>query len=315
MELKDLRCFVAVAEELHFGRAAARLHISAPPLTQRIKQLERELGVLLFHRTKRSVAISAAGAALLDEARLLLLHADSLVTTVHRAARGDAGHLRAGLIGSAVFLQGRNLQTEISRKLPGVRLVWHELSSVDQIQAIRQRRLDLGLVNTPIAHEGIALGFPIREPLAVAVPASHPLAKRTSVPLRNLRNEVFVLGARHLSPGFYDRIISACDAAGFSPTIDHQAGHMLTYLSLVAIGAGVSLVPSSMANAGLAGVRFLRIQGTAPYAEISLAWNPDDKSPMLARVLELFRLHVQRAPSSARHASSRGATHRRAGAQ
>jgi DNA-binding transcriptional LysR family regulator len=113
-----------------------------------------------------------------------------------------------------------------------------------------------------------------------------------------LSNEVFILGARHLSPGLYDRVISACDAAGFSPDVDHQAGHMMTYISLVAIGAGVSLVPASMAKAGMAGVTFVRLKGNVPYSEVSLAWSPANPSPVLARVLQLLKARYSRRGSS-----------------
>jgi DNA-binding transcriptional LysR family regulator len=289
MDLRDLRYFVAVAEELHFGRAAARLRISPPPLTQRIKALEQELDVLLLRRTKRSVALTAAGSALLVEARRLLIQADGLAATVHRAARGEIGHLRAGVVGSAIFSQARDVQATLARLLPDVRLVWHEMSSVEQMESLRDNRLDLGLVTASTAPEGVVLGRTIREPLVVALPSTHPLASRSTIALQMLRDEVFILGARHLSPSLYDRVISACAAAGFSPHVDHQAGHMMTYISLVAIGAGISLVPASMAKAGMAGVTFVRLKGPVPYSEVSLAWNPHNVSPVLARVLELLK--------------------------
>lgn len=295
MELRDLRCFVAVAEELHFGRAAARLHISPPPLTQRVKALEAELGALLFKRNKRSVAITAAGAALLVEARRMLAQADALVTTVHRAAQGESGHLRVGVMGSVIFSHGKSLQATMRAQLPDVRLIWHELSSVEQVQSIRDNRLDLGFVNTPIEHEGIMIRRALREPLVAALPATHPLAGRRSIPLRALRDEVFIHSTRRTSTGFYDRFIAACNAAGFSPIIDHQAGHMLTYISLVAIGAGVTVVPASMAKTGLDGVAFVRIEGNAPYTEISVAWHPDNASPVLARALQLLDVLQSRA--------------------
>lgn len=304
MELKDLRYFVAVAEELHFGRAAARLHISPPPLTQRIKALEQALGVLLLKRTKRTVTLTAAGATLLGEARRLLVQAEGLAVTAQRAARGETGHLRAGVVGSAIFSQARDVQATLARRLPDVRLVWHELSSVEQMESLRENRLDLGLVTTAIAQEGVVLGRTIREPLVVALPSNHRLAARAAIPLQMLSNEVFILGARHLSPGLYDRVISACDAAGFSPDVDHQAGHMMTYISLVAIGAGVSLVPASMAKAGMAGVTFVRIRGPVPYSEVSLAWNPDNPSPVLARVLDLLNARVAPRGTTSRRPSS-----------
>lgn len=203
--------------------------------------------MFLFHRTKRTVAITEAGVLLLDEARQLIGQANALAPKLRRAARGEIGSLRVGVIGSAIFSQARDLQAEMSKRLPDVRLVWHELSSVAQVEAIRDNRLDLGFINTPIEHEGVTLGQPFRESLVAVMASTHPLARRPSIPLKALKDELFIMGARHLSPGYYDRFISACDAAGFSPNVDHQVGHMFTYISLVSIGAGVSLVPTSMA--------------------------------------------------------------------
>jgi DNA-binding transcriptional LysR family regulator len=286
MELRDLRYFIAVAEELHFGRAAARLHISPPPLTQHIKRLEAMLDVSLFNRTKRSVALTPGGAALLVHARQLLAQADSLANIVQRASLGEAGYLRTGVIGSSIFSNARTLQALLAKRLPDVRLVWHELSSREQIEAIQRDRLDLGFIITPIDHEGLVVRAAIREPLVVVVPSSHPLAVRKSIRLESLKHEAFVLCPRHVSPGYYDRFISACNAAGFSPNVVHHAEHMLTYIGLVALGAGVSIVPASMIHSGIAGVSFLKILGTHPYSEVSLVWKPDNDSPVLARVLQ-----------------------------
>jgi DNA-binding transcriptional LysR family regulator len=295
IELRDLRYFVVLAEELHFARAAKRLHISPPPLTQRIKKLEAETGVLLFHRTKRTVALTAAGLVLLEEARRLLQHASRVTPILHRAARGETGSVRVGVVGSAIFSHARNLQARMSRNLPDVRLIWHELSSVAQIESIRENQLDVGLLNTPIEHEGVALGQPLRESLVAVMSTSHALAKRTTIDLSALRNELFIVGARHLSPGYYDRFISACNVAGFSPNVDHQAGHLFTYISLVSIGAGVSLVPASMADAGLAGVSYVRIRGSPLTSEVSLAWSKLNPSPIVLRVLRIMQ-----SPSMAR---------------
>jgi DNA-binding transcriptional LysR family regulator len=312
MELRDLRYFVVLAEELHFGRAARRLSISAPPLTQRIKRLEAEVGVLLFKRTKRSVAITAAGVVLLVEARHILQQANGIVPALRRAARGETGTLRVGVIGSAIFSWARVVQEAMADRLPDVHVVWQELSSVAQVDALRQGRLDLGLVNTPIEHAGIKVGRPIREPLVAAMSVDHRLAGRRSIALEALRDEVFVVGARHLSPGYYDRFISACNAAGFTPNVDHQAGHMFTYISLVAIGAGVSLVPRSMASAGFTGVAYVRIANPALFVEVSPAWDPANPSPVLRRALTLLdfgseAFHARRrAPRIARATRPRG---------
>lgn len=279
---------MVLAEELHFTRAAARLHMSPPPLTQRIKKLEAQTGVLLFHRTKRAVALTPAGLVLLDEARKLLQQASHVAPMLQRAARGEAGSIRVGVAGSAIFSHAKRMQREVSKHLPEVRLIWHELSSVEQIESIREKRLDVGLLNTPIEHRGVALGQPLREPLVAVMSTTHRLASRSTIELKALRDEVFIVGARHLSPGYYDRFISACNVAGFAPNVDHQAGHLFTYISLVSIGAGVSLVPASMADAGLAGVSYVRIRGSPLTSEVSLAWSKTDPSPVTTRVLRVM---------------------------
>ena len=288
MDLRDLRSFLLVAEELHFARAAQRLHISPPPLTQRIKALEQQMGVLLFKRTRRSVALTAAGASLVEAARRLVHDAEQLPATVQRAARGETGQLRAGVSGSALFSQARELQALVASALPDVRIVWHELSSVEQLELLQQNRIDLALVSTAVAFQGLAVARTIREPFVVAMPSSHRFAAHRAIALERLKDEIFILGHRHLSPAAYDRVISACNTAGFSPIVDHQVGHLMTYISLVAIGAGVALVPVSMAKAGMAGVNFVRIKGKAPYSEVSLAWNTSNLSPLVGKVLELL---------------------------
>jgi len=293
MELRDLRAFVAVAEELHFARAAARLHVSPPPLSQRIKALESEIGVSLFTRSKRSVVLTAAGSVLLTEARRLCSRADELPQLTRRAARGETGELRAGVVGSAIYSQARALVADIAREVPDAHLVWRVLSSVEQIQAIRENRLELGLINTPIDHDGLVVRSLLRERLVVVMPATHRYARRASIPLRLLKDEIFVVGERHLAPSYYDRVIGAFNAAGFSPIIEHQPQSIIAYIGLVAIGVGLSIVPASLARLGLAGVAFVRIEGKVPLSELSLAWDPSNSSPILARAL---RLMLAKAP-------------------
>lgn len=288
MDPSDLRAFLAVAEELHFGRAATRLHITPPPLTRHIQRIERELGARLFDRTKRSVAITAAGKVLVEQARHLLALVESLPGQVQRAARGETGILRTGVISTALFSQARKLQTAIRRSLPDVRVAWHVLSSSEQVHAIRLDRLDLGFVNTPIEHEGLLLRRVLREPLVAALPSTHRLAARTSIPLLALKDEIFIVATRERVPSFYDRFISSCHAAGFEPKLEHQRQTMVSFLGLVAIGAGVSVVPASMMKVAVEGATFVRLQGAAPYSELSVAWSPKNAAPVLARALTLL---------------------------
>jgi DNA-binding transcriptional LysR family regulator len=291
MNLRSLRCFLAVAEELHFGRAAKRLALSQPPLTQHIKNLELELGVSLFHRTKRSVRITEAGTALLDESRRLIAQADGLRHIAQRADKGRSGYLRAGFITSSVFTETRKLYARMSRGIPGVTVMWQEMNSSEQIEALREDKLDIAFLHTPAEIAGLSAHTIVREPMVMAVPDTHRLARRRQAGLAEFASDDFVLPLRHMSPIFYDSIIAACRAVDISPTIPpHQPRNLLTILSLVSVGAGVSVVPNTLAKAGFPGVTFMRIRGEAPINEVSALWRPDNRSPVLARALRALDL-------------------------
>ena len=287
MDARDLNAFLAVADELHFGRAAARLNITPSPLTRQIQRIEAALGARLFARTKRTVRLTAAGAHLVGEARHLLALAESLPGRVQRAERGDSGVLRAGVISAALLSQADRLQRAMRRSLPDVRIAWSVLSSAEQVAALRQDRLDLGFVHTPIEHEGLVVRGVLREPLIVALPSGHPLARRQAVPLRALRDETFIVAPRERVPSYYDRFIAACHAAGFEPRLEHQRQTLVSFVALVAIGAGVTVVPASVRRIALAGVSYVRLTGAVPPSELSVAWHPRNASPVLARALRL----------------------------
>jgi DNA-binding transcriptional LysR family regulator len=293
VNLRSLRCFLAVAEELHFGRAARRLNLSQPPLTQHIKALEAELGATLFHRTKRSVRITEAGSALLDEARRLVGQADGLRNVVQRADKGRSGYLHAGFITSSVFTDARKLYARLSRGVPGVTVMWQEMASSEQIEALHEDKLDIAFLHTPAVHRGLTAEIIVREPMVMAVPDGHRLAGRRQAPLSEFAMDDFVLPLRHISPIFYDSIIAACHAAGISPVIPpHQPRNLLTILSLVSVGAGVSVIPGTLAAAGFPGVSFMGIKGEPPVSEVSALWRPDNRSPVLQRALAALKLGV-----------------------
>ncbi|WP_425068618.1 LysR substrate-binding domain-containing protein [Reyranella sp.] len=299
MNLRSLRCFVAVAEELHFGRAAKRLALSQPPLTQHIKNLELEIGALLFHRTKRSVRITDAGTALLDEARRLIAQVDGLRHVVQRAHEGRSGYLRAGFITSSVFTEIRNLYSKISRGVPGVTVMWQEMSSSEQIEALHEDKLDIAFLHMPTPHPDLVTRTIVREPMLMAMSDVHRLAGRRRVRLSEFAGDDFVLPLRHMSPIFYDSIIAACRAAGISPTIPpHQPRNLLTILSLVSVGAGVSVIPGTLAAAGFPGVAFKPLLGEAPINEVSVVWRADNRSPVLARALQALGLARTRSASA-----------------
>ena len=287
MDLRELRCFVAVAEELHFGRAAMRLHISQPPVTQSIKRLEESLGVQLLIRTKRYVQLTPAGAALLQEARRILMQTDDIQRRVEEAEQGDTGSLRAGFIATTVFTDARNRYLRMIAELDGVAVGWSEMNSGDQIDALQTDRIDIGIVHTPIECLGLVTRVIAREPLVIALHRSHPYASAEALSLAAIKDDHFILPPRHTAPGFYDSIISACHVAGFSPAIPHQARHMLTMITLVSINAGVTLVPRWLQTCTIPDVVFINIIGDAPKAEISIVWHPGNTSPGLARVLKI----------------------------
>ncbi len=277
-----------MAEELHFARAAARLHVTPPPLTRHIQKLESDLGVPVFVRGKRSVALTPAGQVLVNEARRLLSAIDTLPGLIQRASRGDYGILRAGTISTALFSQVPRFATAIREALPDVQLEWHVQSSAEQVHELRHDRLDLGFVHTPIEHAGLALRGVLRESLVVALPQSHALAGRRSVTLRALKDETFVVANRDRTPSYYDRFIAACHAAGFEPKLAHQRQTMINFVGLVAVGAGVTVVPESMVCVQISGVSYVKLSGIGPFADLSVAWNPENVAPVLARALSVL---------------------------
>lgn len=294
MELRGLRYFLAVAEELHFGRAAARLHISQPPLTQHIKKLESDLGVLLFDRNKHSVRLTSAGSALLHEARRVLGDVDGLRRVVHVAQSGETGVLRVGFMNSAPFAKARDLYGCLARDLPGVSVAWHGLTTAQQISALRNDQIDLAMLHLPADTEGFALLPVVRDRLVVAVHASHPQAHRTSVSLSVFRHDGFILPPRENAPGLHDLIVSTCLDAGFSPDIPHRARDMMAMIALVSIGSGVSVVPRWLTSTGFPEVRYLGIRGPSPMVELALAWRPDNPSPVMERALAAIRQTLAR---------------------
>ena len=224
MELRHLKYFVAVAEELHFSRAAERVGIAQPPFSQQIKGLEEEVGAPLLLRTKRRVELTAAGRAFLTEARKVLAQAGHALDMARRAARGEVGQLVVGFVSSAVYGKFASVFGLMRARHPDVALVLQDLTSEEQVEAMKAHRLDVGLVRPPVLMaEAFTLRVIGREPLVAALPETHPLAKRKRLELAALAGEPFLLVPRHLGPGFYDQIIGLCARAGFTPKLVQEA--------------------------------------------------------------------------------------------
>lgn len=289
MELRQLRYFVAVAEELHFRRAAARLHMSQPPLSQQIAALETELGCRLLARTRRQVELTPAGTAFLRDARALLADLEDAASHARALGEGLSGVLRVSFVGSALFSIVPTLVQRFRQIRPGVSLELRESSTVDQLRALQSGAIDAGLVRPPLQPPpGIRLEPIAAEPTIAAVPADHPLARLRRIPLARLAAEPIVLFSREQAPGFHDLIVNRLAATGGASNIVQRAPQTLTIIGLVAAGVGVSPVPASVASLALHGVAY-RPLTHAPAAELALVTRAHDESSLIPAFAECAR--------------------------
>ena len=299
MELRHLRYFVTLAEELHFGRAAEKLHISQPPLSMQIRALEGELGVMLFNRTQRHVALTQAGHALLQEARQILARVEQAVLITRRAGRGEIGELAVGFISVADYNVLPVVLREFRRKFPLVNLTLREAATDAQIRDLIAGRLDVGFLLPPVTEAALESVSILREPLIAALPEKHPLAKKAGkLALEKLKDEPFILFPRTNAPGLYDDVVSCCKAAGFSPRVEQEAIQMQTIISLVSAELGVALIPASLTNLRRTGVIYKPLKQQTPLTEIHLVWRRGDELPAL-------RVFVDLAVGLARQRSTR----------
>jgi DNA-binding transcriptional LysR family regulator len=287
MELRHLRYFVAVAEELSFTRAAERLHMAQPPLGQQIRKLEEELGVRLFHRTKRRVELSEAGETFLGEAYLALEQVERAAEAARRAGRGETGKLSVGFVGSAAYEVLPEILKTFRERYPAVEITLEELTTAQQARALDEERIEVGFVRPPVEEQNLAVKTVLREPLVVVLPADHPLSERKDLPLSTLRDESFVMTPRRLGPSFYDQIVGACREAGFSPRVVQEAIQMQTIIGMVAAGIGVALVPASESNLTRKGVVYKPIQDEGLEVELAAVWAPEAPSPPLRAFLKI----------------------------
>lgn len=286
MELRHLRQFVALAEELHFGRAAQRLSMSQPPLSASIRQLEDDLGVQLFERSSRQVRLTAAGAAFLVESRRILAQAADARALVGRIASGLSGRLQVGFVASMLYRGLPQLLARHGRSHPGIEVALRELNSGEQIEALLAGRLDAGFVHAPSVPAGLDGVEVLAEPFVCCVADGHPQAQRRHADLARMSGEPLVLFAREVSPEYHDRIVSLCVESGFAPRQRHEVRHWLTVLAFVAAGMGVALVPQSMSRAGMAGVRFLPLRNRKVRSVTRMLWAPQRMTPALRGLLE-----------------------------
>jgi DNA-binding transcriptional LysR family regulator len=307
MELRHLRYFVAVAEELHFGRAAARLHIAQPPLSRQIRDLERDVGTPLFERGARGVTLTVAGRAFLPEARLTIAQAERAQRAAQRAARGEAGRLRVGFVDAATH-SGilPDVLAFFRMHLPSIGLTLHEMDALQQADALRDERIDLAIVLSPApdAERWLHVDVVYSDPLIAALPRTHRLASRERLTLTDLSNDGFVLFPRPVAPALHDDVIARCRAARFSPRIVQEAVGWHTIVSLVSAGIGVAFVPHSIRALRQVGVVYRPVRDLRVDMQLFATWRRGERSPVRDRFLTALK-SVARAKTRTKSARTR----------
>lgn len=289
MELRQLRYFIAVAEELHFSRAAVRLHIAQPPLSRQIKQLEAELHTPLFWRTKRHVELTEAGKAFLEEARKTLTQADQAARAAQLTGAGRTEQVQLGFIDSALYGFLPRLLRAFRERHPKIQVVLHELTSGQQVEALKRAELQLAVLRPTRGGPQLAFHEIGRERLLVAMPSAHPLTALPEVPVEALEHEGWILFPRLLSPGLHDYLAGICRRAGFAPRVAQQGNEGHTIVGLVGAGLGIAVVPESLKHWGGPEVVYRPLKADSPWLPMCIAWRRDERSPIVHSFVEIAR--------------------------
>jgi DNA-binding transcriptional LysR family regulator len=293
VELRHLRYFVAVAETLHFGRAAERLHIAQPPLSQQIRRLEDELGVRLLHRTSRHVVLTDAGRLFVVEARRTLAQAERAARVALTASRGEGGRFAIGYMASAELTVLPRILPAFRRLYPRAHVVLQIVPPREQLQRLRAGRLQIGFVRLPVADRTLSVLPVFREPLVAALPDDHALARQPTIALRALSDETLVLFPREHAPGYYDFLLRMCRQAGLEPTLVHESEKLQTIVSLVGMGRGVSLLPKCVEALGRRGVVYRPLRPRVPDTELGLVYDPRNRSESVHAFVNLARARLR----------------------
>ena len=299
MELRRLRYMSVLAEELHFGRAAERLGITQPALTQHIQALERELGVELFQRTKRSVKLTVAGRVTLNEAIRTLQQAEKTMLVARQAGRGELGHIEIGYVGSAIFTGV--LSKAISRfrgDNPLVEFRLNEIGIIQQLDDVSSGRLDLGILRLPVKSlpPDVTIMSLHREPIIPAIPRGHWLARQRSVTLEALKSETFVAVQIQEGSGFNAQVAQICATGGLSPQITQRAGQFTALAGLVAGGLGVAFVPDSLRHLQIADVAYRPLAGINQHSDLAMVYRKSERAPAVIAFVDQLKRSAHPAP-------------------
>lgn len=286
MELRHLRYFVAVAEQLHFRHAAEIVHVAQPALSQQIRQLEEEIGVTLFERSRHKVRLTPAGKAFYENAQVILKQADQAAAKARNVERGDAGTIRIGFVSTAAIRVLPEVMKKLQKQAPSAEVELNELAAGEQIDRLYREQLDIGFVHARLSQDVLKTMVVARDRLIAAVPASCKLAASRRVDLKDLASWPAIMPAAHSTSGFYEHVRMAYQTAGVRPERVHYTRLLQTGLLLVAAGVGVSLVPESFQAIHVKGVLYKKLQVEPPLSELVAAWHRDNTSPLLNRFIK-----------------------------
>ncbi len=301
MDFRQIRYFVAVAEEENIGRAAKRLNISQPPLTRQIKQIEDELGVELFVRTPRGMELTPVGRLFLDEAKNIQLLFEQATERTLQAAQGKLGRLDVAIFGSGILDAIPKILLSFKENFPDVKVVLHQLGKSEQIEALRQRRINVGFNRLLAPLPDITSETVINERLLLAVNEKNPLSRQADIAFAEIAEHPLILFPSTGRPNFIDKVIAICNERGFYPRISQEVGDAVSGVALVAAGFGICLVPTSLTALTLPGVRFLPIRDAEAHwtVDLSCIYRADDHSPILTAFLKTVRAFREASPSNA----------------
>jgi DNA-binding transcriptional LysR family regulator len=296
VELRHLRYFVTVAEERHFGRAAERLHMAQPPLSQQIRQLETELGVTLLHRTTRRVELTPAGEAYLVRARAVLDAVQEATVEARQVQAGLVGRITIGCVGSATYSLLPLLARELRAELPGIEFGFRgEMLVPEQVAALQDGAIDVALLRPPFDERGLEVTLLRRERLIVALPESHRLASRRRLRVVDLRDEDLIVHASRRGAVMYDTVLRLCRDAGFEPRFRHEVAETSTLVTLVAGGLGIAVVPQPVSAFGVPGATYRPLIGVPAGVKLVVAHRATDPAPHVARAVAAVVRLVRRA--------------------
>ena len=299
MELRHLRYFVAVAEELNFRRAAERLHLAQPPLSAQIKNLETELGARLFERSTRAVRLTPAGRVFLEEARVVLAAASRAEQRARGAQHGLVGTLRIGVLAPSATNRLARILRSYRQKFPGVEFSLFELTSLEQLHRLRADQLDVGLCRPPIGSPELETRFLEESPMVLAAPTGHRLARLRRLTWADFHNEPLVMIHPSLQHGYYDGFLAACAQAGAKPVVGQYANDVHSKMWLISAGFGVAPTNKTMAEVKRPGLVFRELPSGLPLVQTMLVWKSSNKSAILQQLLDCFAGGAMPVPSPA----------------